>query len=117
LVLHGHTARLTDASFSPNGRLIVTASADKTARVWEAATGRLLVVFEHHADLVSSARFSPDGKKVITSSDDRTAKIVNCDVCEASIDELLELAKHRVTREVPADQQSKLSRFFEFLQF
>ena len=110
-VLRGHTARLADASFSPNGRLVVTSSADKTARVWDASTGRLLVVFENHADLVSSASFSPDGKRVLTSSDDGTARIIDCNVCEASIDDVVELARTRVTRELLPDGRSGLTRF------
>jgi len=110
-VLRGHTARLTDATFSPNGRLVVTASADKTARVWEAATGRLVVVLQGHTDLVSSASFSPDSKRILTSSDDGTARIVECSVCESSDRMLLDLAKTRVTRDLPPEQQSRLARF------
>ena len=109
-VLRGHTARLADVSFSPNSRLVVTSSADKTARVWETDTGRLLVVFENHADLVSSASFSPDARHVLTSSDDGTARIIDCSVCEASIDNIVELARTRVTRALPAEQRSSLSR-------
>ena len=37
--LEGHTAELTSAAFSPDGRRIVTASRDATAQVWDAATG------------------------------------------------------------------------------
>jgi WD40 repeat protein len=110
-VLRGHTARLADVAFSPNGRLVVTSSADKTARVWETETGRLLVVLENHADLVSSASFSPDARYVLTSSDDGTARIIDCSVCEASIDNIVEVARNRVTRELPAEQRSSLSRF------
>lgn len=116
-VLRGHTARLADASFSPNGRLVVTSSADKTARVWEAETGRLLIVFENHADLVSGASFSPDGKRVLTSSDDGTARIIDCSVCEASIDGVVELARTRVTRELPREQQNGLSRLLRLFGF
>ena len=116
-VLRGHTARLSDASFSPNGRLVVTSSADKTARVWEAATGRLLVVFENHADLVSSVSFSPDGKRLLTSSDDGMARIVDCSVCEASIDDVVRLAGTRVTRDLPLEQRRTLSRIFRWFGF
>ena len=116
-VLRGHTARLADASFSPNGRLVVTSSADKTARVWDAETGRLLVVFENHADLVSSASFSPDGKRVLTSSDDGTARIIDCSVCEASIDDVIELARTRVTRELLPEGRSGLARLLRLFGF
>src|SRR5262249_11233582 len=40
--LEGHTRRVSQAAFSPDGQRIVTASLDKTARVWNAATGQLV---------------------------------------------------------------------------
>jgi WD40 repeat protein len=40
--LQGHTARVQDAAFSPNGRLIATGSADQTVCVWDAQTGKLI---------------------------------------------------------------------------
>ena len=95
-VLRGHTARLTDVGFHPQGRLVITASADKTARVWDARSGRVIAVVEHHSDLVSSASFSPDGTRVLTSSDDKTAKIVECALCDASLDDLLGQARDRM---------------------
>ena len=38
-VLAGHKGRLMDLAYSPDGRLIVTASDDGTARLWNADTG------------------------------------------------------------------------------
>ena len=67
---------LMDAAFSPNGKLIVTASWDKTARIWDAATGQQVGdPFEGHDDVVWSAAFSPDGTRVLTASKDATARI------------------------------------------
>jgi WD40 repeat protein len=63
------------AAFSPNGRTIVSASADHTARLWDAATGKETAVLRGHEDLVTSAAFSPGGKTVVTASDDKTARI------------------------------------------
>jgi eukaryotic-like serine/threonine-protein kinase len=53
--------------FSVDGRRAVTASFDRTARVWDVETGSCLVTLEH-VDRVSLARLSPDGSLVATSS-------------------------------------------------
>ena len=65
------------AAFSPDGQRVVTGSDDKTARVWDAATGREIAVLKGHEDLVRSAAFSPDGQRVVTASNDKTARIWN----------------------------------------
>ena len=73
--LKGHDGNVNFASFSPDGKKIVTASKDKTVRVWEAESGKELKKLEGHTDEVNSASFSPDGKKIVTASWDRTARI------------------------------------------
>jgi WD40 repeat protein len=74
LVLSGHRDWVTDASFSPDGTRVVTASEDGTARVWRAASGRTLQVLRH-GDRVNIASFSPDGTYVATGADDRLARV------------------------------------------
>ena len=74
-VLSGHTAGVNSAAYSPDGRRIVTASDDKTARIWDAATGAQLAVLSGHNDVVDSAAYSPDGRRIVTASDDKTARI------------------------------------------
>jgi WD40 repeat protein len=59
---------------SPSGRSI-TASEDKTARIWDAATGKEIAVLRGHEDVVNSAAFGPDGSRIITASGDNTARI------------------------------------------
>jgi WD40 repeat protein len=63
------------AAFSRDGRRIVTASEDFTARVWDSRTGIQLTPPLKHADQVRMAVFSPDGKWILTASSDRTARI------------------------------------------
>ena len=68
LILRGHTGRIASASFSPDGRRIVTASWDKIARIWDAVTGKPLAVLSAGECSLGSATFSPDGRRVLTVS-------------------------------------------------
>ena len=63
------------AQFSPDGRRVVTASSDGTARVWDAQTGQPLTHPLKHAAGANSAQFSPNGLRVVTASADHTARV------------------------------------------
>ena len=54
---------------------MLTASEDRTARLWETESGKLLTTFQGHGDAVKSAVFSPDGRRVLTASRDKTARL------------------------------------------
>lgn len=70
-----HRLRVYSAEFSPDGKYVLTASEDNTAKIVEVTSGNEITSIEH-GDLVRSAKFSPDGKYVVTTSHDKTAKIV-----------------------------------------
>jgi WD40 repeat protein len=74
-VFAGHTDRVVSVCFSPNGKTVLTASHDKTARLSDATTGQELFVLRGHTKEILSACFSPDGKTVLTGSKDRTARL------------------------------------------
>jgi len=66
------------AEFSPSGEKIVSAghgTRDKTARIWNAVSGREERRLVGHTEQVTSAVFSPVGKKIVTTSEDKTARI------------------------------------------
>src|SRR5207253_1794586 len=56
--LRGHTLALASVAYSPNGKFIATGSYDRTAKVWDAATGRELVTLKGHAATVEAVAFS-----------------------------------------------------------
>ena len=60
---------------SPDGKRVVTASSDQTARLWDAESGKEIAVLKAHTGLVLAASFSPDGKRVVTASSDQTARL------------------------------------------
>ena len=74
-VLSGHGDRVYSAAYSPDGTRIVTASYDKTARIWNAHTGAQLAILSGHGAGVASAAYSPDGRRIVTASFDKTARI------------------------------------------
>ena len=68
-VLKGHLGGVAAAAFSPDGQRIVTASYDKSARLWDAATGKEIAALQGHTKAVNSAAFSPDDRRIVTAGD------------------------------------------------
>jgi WD40 repeat protein/predicted Ser/Thr protein kinase len=75
-------------AFSPDGRYVVTTGGfiesggnlfgddtSNNATLWEAETGREILRFKGHIDLIMCVAFSPDGRKILTGSRDKTAKL------------------------------------------
>ena len=66
--LRGHEERAYSVGFDKDGSRLVSASADKTAIIWDVATGKALHVLRGHVDNVRCAAFSFDGSTVVTGS-------------------------------------------------
>ncbi|MGA7395274.1 MAG: WD40 repeat domain-containing protein, partial [Terrimicrobiaceae bacterium] len=60
--------------FSPDGARVLTTNADHSAKLWDAASGKLLTSLAHQ-DEVFQAEFSSDGARILTASADKTAKL------------------------------------------
>jgi WD40 repeat protein len=74
-VLKGHSGAVVWADFSSDGRRVVTASDDATARVWDARIGEEIGILKGHTRGLNRAKFSADGRRVVTASDDATARL------------------------------------------
>ncbi|GJY04886.1 U4/U6 small nuclear ribonucleoprotein PRP4-like protein [Tanacetum coccineum] len=75
LVRYGHTARATDIAFSPtNDHIIATASADRTAKLWN-THGTWLSTYKGHLDCLARVAFHPSGKYLGTASLDKTWRL------------------------------------------
>ena len=75
-ILRGHTGWVNSASFSPDGKYIVSASEDLTVRIWDVNTGlQVGVPLVGHTSIVTSASFSPDGRYIVSTSFDKTVRI------------------------------------------
>jgi len=66
----GHTDEINSSQFSPDGKQVLTASNDFTAKIWDVESGNLIADLKGHTFFVNSARFSPDGKQVVTVGQD-----------------------------------------------
>ncbi|MCI0331620.1 MAG: protein kinase [Planctomycetes bacterium] len=77
-VFAGHEDAVLSARFSRDGKQIVTASRDRTASLWDAASGRPLHRFEEgHEFLVSAAEFFPGGNLLATGAGDNSVRVWN----------------------------------------
>jgi WD40 repeat protein len=87
-VLHGHTRAIYPTAYSPDGRWLASGSWDKTARLWDAATGELCATLPHPS-YVWGLGFGPDGTWLVTgcTHDDRLR--------------IWDVATARVSKEIP----------------
>jgi eukaryotic-like serine/threonine-protein kinase len=71
----GHTDKVFSIAFSPDGHTALSASRDKTLKLWDLATGQEIRSFTGHTNGIHSVAFSPDGHTALSASDDKTLKL------------------------------------------
>ncbi len=70
-----HTLTVNHVTFSPDGRLLVSAGEDATIGVWNVSSQKSIATLIGHTRAVSASAFSPDGKMIASASVDRTVRI------------------------------------------
>jgi WD40 repeat protein len=73
--LKGHENYVSACAFSPDGKILISSSWDKTLRVWECSSGREIATLTDHADQVGFCAASPDGHFFASSSYDKTVRL------------------------------------------
>lgn len=68
--LVGHTAALSSVAYSPDGDILITGSADKTVKVWDAESGQCLRTLTDSKDPVLSVVYDPKGRWIAAGSGD-----------------------------------------------
>jgi dynein assembly factor with WDR repeat domains 1 len=61
--------------FDSRGNHVLTASADKTCRLWDVENGKCIQILEGHKDEIFSCAFNYDGNYIISASKDNGCKI------------------------------------------
>lgn len=69
--LWGHTGQVRSVAYSKDGRYLVTAAEDSTAKVWRVSDGVVISTLEGHRGTVPSAAFDDTGELVVTGGDDQ----------------------------------------------
>lgn len=78
-----HNGAIQRICFSPDGRRVLTASHDRTARLWDGRTGRSLLPPLRHTAGIASAVFSADGRWIATFGEDGMARVWDANIGEA----------------------------------
>jgi RNA polymerase sigma factor (sigma-70 family) len=72
---NGHQGTVGSVSFSPDSKVLVSGSGDKTAKLWDPGSGKLLQSLEGHEGTVNAVALSADGRMLATGGEDGTVRL------------------------------------------
>ncbi|KAJ8951468.1 hypothetical protein NQ318_000162 [Aromia moschata] len=84
--LTGHQQLVNDVKFSPDGRILASASFDKSIKLWESKTGKFICTLRGHVQAVYMVAFSADSRLMVSGSADSTLKLWNLKTKKLEID-------------------------------
>ncbi len=99
--LRGHTSFVTAVAFSPDGKRLATVSLDGSTKLWNVDTGEEMLTLLGSGSALTSVAFDADGKRLAVSGDNETR------LYELEIDDLIALARKRVTRQLTTEECQK----------
>jgi WD40 repeat protein/energy-coupling factor transporter ATP-binding protein EcfA2 len=73
--LGGHANSVNGVSFSPDGKMLASASDDYTVKLWDTSTKKEIRTLTEHTNSVNGVSFSPNGKMLASASSDNTVKL------------------------------------------
>lgn len=73
--MHGHDHNVSSVSFVPAGDFLLSASRDKTIKMWEVATGYCVKTFTGHREWVRMVRVNADGSLMASCSNDHSVRV------------------------------------------
>ena len=74
----GHEGEISKVQFNPQGTKVVTASGDKTCKLWRVDTGECVQTLEGHMDEIFSCAFNYDGTTLLSGSKDNSVRVWKC---------------------------------------
>lgn len=94
-------------AFSADGKRLATANGDGSVRLWDVASGDLLLVLRAHPGGVSALAFTADGTRLVTGGSDKSVRMWETDAAVA------ERAQIAASTELPSDADAASMRPYQ----